>query len=565
MSERATEKRDTIKRRWWILVVLCVSLVMVGLDNTILNVALPTLVRALHASSSQLQWIVDAYSVVFGSLLLTGGSFGDRIGRKTTFIVGLVVFGTGSAASAFSGTADQLIAARLFMGVGGALVMPSTLSILINVFTVPHERARAIGIWSGTTGVGVAIGPILGGWLLSHFWWGSVFLVNVPIVILGLAASLWIVPNSSDPRASKPDPIGSLVSMAGLGSLLWAIIEAPVHGWRALETIAAFAIGILLIGSFLAWELHTSHPMLQMSFFKKARFSAANASITMVFFALFGSMFMITQYLQFVMGYSPLKAGVMILPVSVVLGLAAPLSISVERKAGTKIVVAAGLLLISYGLWDLSDLTVSSHYSTILIPLIMLGAGMGFAMAPATESIMGSLPPDKAGIGSATNGTMIQVGGSLGVAVLGSVEATRYVDHVNQLMHGHAVPAQAAQAIRSSIGGALAVAHLAGGAIGKVLASSAKVGFTNGMSNAVLVGAMVTVVGAIVALLFLPSRAQETASGSRMIQKGSVTLAQSNNAPVSHLLPTEDIVLDQPAHDPSMDEPAHQPLHHSQT
>jgi Major Facilitator Superfamily. len=351
--------------------------------------------------------------------------------------------------------------------------------------------------------------------------------------------------------------------MAGLGSLLWAIIEAPVHGWKALETLVAFAVGILLIIGFLAWEFHTSHPMLQMDFFKKARFSAANASITTVFFALFGSMFMITQYLQFVMGYSPLRAGIMILPVSIVLGLAAPLSISAERKVGTKIIVAIGLLLVSYGLWDMSSLTISSHYSTILIPLVVLGTGMGFAMAPATESIMGSLPPDKAGIGSATNGTMIQVGGSLGVAVLGSVEATRYVDHVNRLMRGHAVPAQAAQAIRSSIGGALAVAHIAGGAIGKALASSAKIGFTNGMSDAVLVGAMVTIVGTLIALLFLPSRAQEIASSAQAVQK-NVASIKENSISAPHLPPMEDIESSRSLSDSSTRDTTDQPAHHSQ-
>jgi EmrB/QacA subfamily drug resistance transporter len=270
-----TPTRD---RRWATLAVLCVSLLVVSLDNTILNVALPAIVRDLDASSTQLQWIVDAYAIVLAGLLLSLGSLGDRIGRKRVFVMGLALFAMGSAASAFSGSPDTLIASRAFMGIGGAAIMPSTLSILTNVFDSERKRARAIGIWSGTTGIGVSLGPIVGGWLLAHFWWGSVFLVNVPIAVLGLVASLWLVPDSKNPRSRRPDPMGVVFSVLGMWLLLWGIIEAPNRTWSSPLILGALVGGIVMLASFIAWELHSSHPMLDLSFFSSRRFSAAIGS-----------------------------------------------------------------------------------------------------------------------------------------------------------------------------------------------------------------------------------------------------------------------------------------------
>ena len=321
-------------RRWAVLVVLCLSLLVVALDNTILNVALPTLVRELHATDSQLQWIVDGYTIVFAGLMITFGSLGDRVGRRGVLIIGLAVFGTGSALSAFSSSAGELIAFRCIMGVGGALVMPSTLSILTNVFISPKERARAIGIWSGTSGLGVALGPIIGGWLLAHFWWGSVFLVNTPIVAAGLVAVALLVPTSKDPAARRLDPGGTVLSIAGLGLLLWGIIEAPVDGWGDKLVIGALTGGVVLIAAFVSWEMRTDHPMFRMDFFANARFSAASVSVSLVFFALFGAMFLLTQYLQSVLGYTPLEAGVRIAPVALTLAIAAPLAVVCRRAGG---------------------------------------------------------------------------------------------------------------------------------------------------------------------------------------------------------------------------------------
>jgi MFS family permease len=318
--------------RWLALAVLCMPLLITSLDNTVLNVALPTLVRKLHATDSELQWIVDAYVLVFGGLMLVSGSLADHVGRKRTFIAGLGVFAACSTWAAFSGSAGVLIAARASMGLGGALIMPSTLSIITNTFTDSGERQRALGIWAGTIGAGVALGPIVGGLLLAHFAWGSVFLINVPIALLALALAIRLVPNSLDPNAQRPDLGGALLSIAGIGLLLWAIIEAPVHGWSSPAVIGAGAAGLLLLAGFVAWEAQTSHPMLKLRFFRERSFSAAVACDGLMMFGLMGAFFALTQFLQFQLGYSALQAGVRMLPAAGGIAVMAPLSPVLIRR-----------------------------------------------------------------------------------------------------------------------------------------------------------------------------------------------------------------------------------------
>jgi EmrB/QacA subfamily drug resistance transporter len=469
------------------------------MDNTILNVALPTLVRDLGATTSELQWIVDAYTLVFAGLLLTAGSLGDRFGRRRALSVGLVVFGLGSVASALAGSANQLIATRALMGIGGALIMPATLSIISNVFTVPAERGRAIAVWAGFSAMGIAIGPLSGGWLLEHFWWGSVFMVNIPIVLLALTGGRLFVPESKDPKPRGVDPLGAVLSIVGLGALVWAIIEAPVHGWTDPTTVSAFLAGAVFIAGFIAWERHTDHPMLDVRFFANPRFSAASLAVTMVFFALFGSTFLQTQYLQFVLGYSAFEAGLRVGPVALVLMVTAPLSARLVERVGTKYVVAGGLALVSLSLVVLSFATVTSGYPPVLASILILGVGMGMTMAPATESIMGSLPRAKAGVGSAVNDTTRQIGGALGVAILGSLLASTYASSL-----GDTVPAAA----KASVGAALDLARGLGGAEGAALAASAKSAYVDGMGVGVLVAAGVALLGSMIALAFLPSRAR---------------------------------------------------------
>lgn len=492
--------------RWATLTVLCVTLLLTSLDNTIVNVALPSIVRSLRATSTQLQWIVDAYAIVFAGFLLTMGALGDRVGRKWVFMGGLVVFGLGSALAAWSGTPDRLTAARAVMGAGAAALMPCTLTILTNVFDTERERARAIGIWSGTAGLGVAIGPILGGFLLNHYWWGSVFLINVPLAALGLIATLFLVPNSKNPTGKRSDPVGAALSIAGLSLLIWAIIEAPNRSWTAPTVLGAFVLAAVSIGGFVAWERRSAHPMLPMQFFRNRRYSPAIASLALVLFALLGMFFLMTQYLQFVLGFSPFKTGLAIGPVALVLLVVAPLSVFAARRFGTKLTVAAGLLAIALGLGLLSRISVHSTYGDALPFFMVIGFGVGLAMAPSTESVMGSLPKEEAGVGSATSDTSMQVGGALGVAVIGTALTIRYQNLMSPLLAHQSVPASIEHIVLGSIGGALAVAQRLPSPGGAALALAAKRSFISGMDLGLIVASVVVAVAGVIVLAVLPSR-----------------------------------------------------------
>jgi EmrB/QacA subfamily drug resistance transporter len=507
-------------RRWWILGVLCLSLLIVGIDGTIVNVALPSFVRELGASTTQLQWISDAYTLAFASLLLTAGTLGDRFGRRGSLLWGLAVFGGGSLASSMAGSANVLIATRAIQGLGAAFVMPATLSILTNVFD-ESERGRAIGLWAGVSGLGVAIGPITGGWLLTHYRWGSIFMVNLPIVLIAIVGALVLVPNSKDPSPSRIDLVGTFLSIGMLVSLLYGMIEGPSTGWTSPTILSVFAIGVVLLSAFVRWELHTTHPTLDVTFFKNPRFSAASTSVTLVFFAMFGSMFFLTQYLQFVLGFSPLAAGVRLLPAAIALMIAAPVSSFLVARFGTKAVVTFGLATVAAALFLMSRATVSGGYGLVAVVLVVLGIGMGCAMAPATDSIMGSLPESKAGVGSAVNDTTREIGGALGVAVLGSLTASAYSSHlasspaVANLAHYGAQGQTAATAIKGSIGSAsIATGQLskleAAGQIAtgttKSLVALTNNAFVSAMSHTVVIGGVVALLGAVVAWLFLPAR-----------------------------------------------------------
>jgi len=494
-------------RRWPALAVLCSSLLIVTLDNTVLNVVLPTLVRDLNATSTQLQWIVDAYVLVFAGLLLVSGSIADRVGRKRTFLAGLVLFAAGSTWAAFSGSVGMLMAARASMGIGGALIMPSTLAIITQMFTDRAERQRAIGFWAGTSGLGIALGPIIGGLLLAHFWWGSVFLINVPIAVVALLLALPLVPDSKNPAATAPDIAGAVLSVAGLGLLLWAIIEAPVRGWSSGLVIATGAGGLLTLGAFAAWELTTSHPMLNLEFFRRRGFSAAISSVALATLGLFGALFVLTQFLQFDLGYTPLQAGVRVLPAAGAIAVVAPLSALLQRWAGTKLTIAAGLLIIGAGLWQISLASPTATYASIVGGMVMLGIGAGLAIPAATASVMGSVPPEHTGVGSATNGAFLQVGGALGVAIIGSLLSTRYQGRMTAALAPYHVPAAVMHAILGSVGGALEVAGRVGGVLGIELARAARSAFISGMDLGLATAAAVAIAGGLLALATLPGRA----------------------------------------------------------
>jgi len=504
-----SSSNDSVHRqRWLILFVLCFSLLVIVLDNTILNVAIPTIVRELDASNSQLQWMVDSYVLVFAGLLLTAGSLGDRFGRRRALQVGFVLFGIGSVASAMSGTANELIATRAFMGIGAAFIMPATLSIITNVFPA-NERGRAIGVWAGTAGVAVALGPLTGGFLVEHFYWGSIFLVNVPIVLFGLVCGVVLIPESKDPSAPRLDLVGAALSIAGLTALLYGIIEAPELGWTSARIVGAFALAVLLAVAFVAWELRVAQPMLPMRFFRNPRFTVASLSITFVFFAMFGSIFLLTQYFQFVLGYSPLSAGVRLLPFAATMIVVAPSSAFAVKRFGTKRVVATGLAIVGVALVSISGLEATSSYADIVWRLAFMALGMALTMAPATDSIMGSLPLAQAGVGSAVNDTVRQVGGALGVAIIGTVVSSIYTDRIGSVLAGTAVPEEAQEAARSSLGGALGVADQArnlGIPGSEELVVRANEAFVAAMQVGVRVGAAVALVGCVAAALWLPAR-----------------------------------------------------------
>lgn len=516
-------------RRWLTLAVLCVSLLIIVIDNTIVNVTLPSLVRQLGARISQLQWVVDAYTVVFAGLLLLAGTLGDRWGRRRSLTLGLAVFALASAGAAFSGGVGQLVTARAVMGGAAAFIMPATLSILTNTFTDARERAMAIGIWSGVIGVGVVLGPLAGGFLLDHFWWGSVFVVNVPIAVLAIVAARAFVPESRNPDAPSVDWTGGALSVVGLVALVTAIIEAPNHGWTSVPVGGLFSLSAAALTAFAVWESHVEHPMLDVSFFHNRRFTAASATITLVFFALFGFVFLSTQYLQFVLGYTPFDAGLRTLPFAAAMIFVAPFSSKLVERLGTKRVVVGGMLVFATGLVLASTLTLSTGYTRLGVAMLLLGAGLGLSSAPATESIMGSLPPSRAGVGSAVNDTAREVGGAFGVAIVGSVVSSIYRSHLaGSLPAG--LPVSAETAAHDSLGAALQVSGRVG-ALGAQVADAARGAFVDAMSRASIVTAGIAAMGALVAWRYLPARAIKAAELPVDQPDAAVLLSRGTSAP----------------------------------
>jgi EmrB/QacA subfamily drug resistance transporter len=499
----------TTRRRPAALATVCVSLMVITIDVTILNVALPTLATTLDADTSALQWFVNAYELVFAGLLLTAGALADRFGRRRTLAAGLVAFGAASAACAVSGSAGELIAARAAMGVGGALVLPATLSIVTNVFTEPAARARAIAVWAGVAALGLGVGPLVGGWLLEHFSWRSVFVVNVPVVVAALVAGRLTIPESRAPDAGRLDPAGALLSVAGLSALLYAVTEGPEKGWSSPIIIAAFAVAGLAIAAFLAWETRTDAPMLDLGFFSNPRFTAAIVAIMALFFGLFGLMFVSTQALQSVMGYDALAAGVRLVPLPAMFVVFAQVSVRLAGRVGTRPVVTAGLAIAAVGLASGATLDVGSGYGALALALSLTGVGMGCTMAPATESIMGSVPRHRAAVASALNDTTRLTAGAIGLAVMSSLLSAAYA----QQLSGPAVatlPADAVAHAETSIANAATVADQTGGTTGEQILALATRGFLDGARTGLLIAAGVALLGAILTWRYLPARATPT-------------------------------------------------------
>jgi EmrB/QacA subfamily drug resistance transporter len=491
-------------RRWTILGVMVISLLVVVLDNTILNVALKTIAdprEGLGASQSDLEWSINSYTLVFAGLLFTAGLLGDRLGRRRMLLTGLVLFGLASLASAYAQSPGQLIGARALMGLGAAAIMPATLAIISTVFD-PRERARAIGLWAGAVGLAVAIGPVVGGALLERFWWGSVFLVNVPIVAAGVIAVAVLVPESRDPSPGRIDVIGVLLSVAGLGTLVYGIITGGDSGdWTSAGVLGPIAGGALVLTAFVLYERRVAFPALDVRLFREPRFSAAVGSVGLVFFASMGSLFFGTFYLQLVRGYSPLQTGLLFLPFAAAQLIFAPRSAGFVARYGPKAVCAVGMSLVTVSLAAFVLVREDTPIWVLAGLYFVMGVGMATVVAPSTESVMSTLPREKAGVGSAVSNTVRQVGGALGVAVLGSVLSEVYRGAMAGPLSG--LPAAARDAASESLAATYAVAADAGPA-GAALLDPANSAYVQAMHWAAGGSALAGLIGVAAVLRWLP-------------------------------------------------------------
>lgn len=497
------------KTRWIGLIFIGVSLLVISLDNTILNIAIPSLSRDLNANISELQWIIDAYTLVFAALLLTMGAVSDRYGRKRALQIGLVMFGAGSLGAALSTTTFALILSRGFLGIAGAFIMPSTLS-LINVSFPQRERAQAIGIWAAIFGLGIAIGPVVGGLLLKLYTWHILFLINLPIIVIALAGGQRYLAESKDETAPKLDIPGVIFSSTGMFVLIYAIIEAGSKGWGNPEVLGLFGIAFVLLAIFAVVESRTKEPMMPLYLFKNLSFSGASIALAMVMFSLAGSMFFVSQYMQTILGYDTLTAGLGTLPVAAGLVITAPLSAPISKRIGIKFAVALGIGIAACSLLYMGTVyKVDTPYITIAFGQILLASGMGLAMAPATNSIMSAIPANKSGIGSAMNDTTRELGTALGVAVLGTFMNSTYISGVQgglKLIPG--IPKELLEAVSSSIQAAHAIAAMPQMPkfMGAIIVSTANQSFVNGMTHAMIVGAIIMACSALFVLITLPSR-----------------------------------------------------------
>lgn len=486
-----------MKRRWWALGALVASMLVLGFDMTILNVALPTLAGDLGATTGEQQWMADAYIVVFAALMLPAGLLGDRFGRRRMLLAGLAVFLAGSVVGALADEVAAVVAARCVMGVGAAFVMPLALSVLPSLFGDPEDRIKAVGIVSAASAIGMPLGPIAGGWLLDHFWWGSVFLVNVPMVALGIAACVFLLPETSDPAAPRVDPLSTALTATGLAVLIYAIIEAPGRGWTDPLVLAAAAAGAVLLGCLVVRERGTAVPMLDLGLLRQRAFLLSALAATLVMFVISGLMFVLPAHLQAVLGHDAFGTGLRMLPMMGGLILTAKAGAPVTARFGARATISAGLVVLALAALLGSRTTVDSGYGFTALWLSVAGFGFGFAIVPSMDAALGALPADRAGRGSGLLMTVRQTGGALGVALLGSVLAGAYGDRLDTT----GVPAAAADTAGDSVVAAHAVAARLGA---PRLADSADAAYLHGMSLVLLVVAAAALAGALLVRAFLP-------------------------------------------------------------
>jgi EmrB/QacA subfamily drug resistance transporter len=494
-------------RRWAILGVLCLSLMVVMIGNTSLNVALPVLSKELNASSSQLQWLVDSYSLVFAGFLFTAGAIGDRFGRKGILQAGLVLFALASAGAAMVNTASALIALRALMGLAGAMIMPATLSILTNVFPA-KERARAVGIWAGVSGAGIALGPLLTGYILEHSTWHATFLINVPVILLAIVAGAILIPRTADPAHTNLDLVGAGLSIAGLVSLVYALIEAPGHGWLSPETLLIGGAGLVIMAVFVWWELRKrDHAMLDVRLFKIPAFGVSSLALTLVFFAMMGAFFSFSLLMQLIFGYTPLESAVRMLPIAATMMVVSPFSTKIVESFGKRRTVAAGMLILAVAMFLFSRIGIDASYLQFALTMVLMALGMSIAMTPTTDLLMSAVPRNRAGMGSAMNDTTRELGGALGIAVLGSILASQYSSKIAPAIT--ALPEATRTAASESLAGAMAVGQQIGGATGAGLVRSAQEAWMVGFHTSLLVGSVLIVIAAVIAYFGLPETAAD--------------------------------------------------------
>jgi EmrB/QacA subfamily drug resistance transporter len=493
-----------------VLVALLAASFVISLDTTLVNVALPTLTRELGATTAQLQWVVDAYNLVFAALLLTSGSLSDRFGRKGMLLTGLLVFGVASFVGGYATSPAELVAARAVMGLGAAMTFPATLSLLTGVFTSRKERALSIGLWGATAGMAIALGPIVGGILLGHYRWSSVFYALGPVSLVVIALVARFVPRSQNPAPQRLDFPGLVLSGGFMGLLVYTIIEAPARGWASAASLGGFTGTALLLIAFIIAERRTAEPMLDVRLFKDMRFSAASAAVTIAFFTLLGFIFLMTQFFQFIRTYSALSTGVHLLPVAVSVAVGSILGTRMAVRFGTKLVVTAGLVMMAgFYFWVASDISPTLSYRVIAVQMVVYGLGMGLTSAPATESIMGAVAADQAGVGSAVNDSTRLLGGTLGVAVIGSVYASLYNARLNTTLPSE-LPSALTHLIHQSVGAAFVVSNqlTAHGqlATAEAVRQAATSAFDHGLSIGCVVAGAVALAGALLAAAFLPAQ-----------------------------------------------------------
>ncbi|MEE3851434.1 MFS transporter [Gordonia sp. LSe1-13] len=503
-----------MKTRWWALAALCFAELLVMVDNTIVNVALPTLARDLDAGISGLQWIVDAYTLVFAGLLLTGGYLGDRFGHRRMLLTGIAGFAAVSVLAASSQTLGQLIAARAGLGLFAALVFPATLAIIVAVFVESKERAVAVGVWAATSGIAVAIGPVLGGWLLENFSWASVFWVNLPVAAIAVVAIVAVVPGTRPERVARFDLIGLLLSVVGLGLLTYSVIEGPHFGWADPRTIAGLLVAVGALGLFAWRELTIDHPILNIRLFANRHFATAAAMISVAFFALFGFIFLITQYFQAVKGYSPFEAGLRTLPFAIVMAVFSPVAMTLSQRFGPRPVVVAGAAFMSagFGVVEVSSRT-SGYWELIIWAMSLMAMGLAFISGPCTQVIMDALRPEQAGAGSAVNDTTRELGGTLGVAVLGSVLTSVYTAGVVDRLSALGLPRSITGLAEESVMAGVEVARNAPAVAGDQMLVAVQEVFVDGLHSAVWVAVAITAVAAIAAAYLLRGAPGERSPG----------------------------------------------------